>query len=107
MTSMKENVERGARLLDEKNPGWAEKVNLDTLAMGSCNVCVLGNVYGHYLKGCSNLGLQRCETKHGFYIEVISSSKDWDVLADLWREEIKLRLVHPEYFSGIPLSMEV
>jgi hypothetical protein len=35
-------AERGAQLLDQEYPGWADKVNLDVLDMASCHWCVAG-----------------------------------------------------------------
>jgi hypothetical protein len=39
------NVERGAEFLDEKLPGWEEKINLRTLDLGSTCKCVVGQLY--------------------------------------------------------------
>ena len=37
-----EKAERGAKLLDEKMPGWWANIKTDRLAMGSICDCVLG-----------------------------------------------------------------
>ena len=37
-------VEKGARFLDENEPGWVDKINLDELDMGNCTCCILGQV---------------------------------------------------------------
>lgn len=38
-------VERGAQFLDEAEPGWVDRIDLDELDLGSgCN-CVLGQLY--------------------------------------------------------------
>lgn len=39
-------VAKGAALLDERNPGWRERINLGTLEIGSVYDCVLGQLYG-------------------------------------------------------------
>lgn len=46
---------KGAALLDEKMPGWADKIDLDELQLNDqCN-CVLGQVYGGYDDGTAEL----------------------------------------------------
>lgn len=40
-----ERVKRGAALLDEKRPGWADEIDLDLLNLRSCTTCVLGQVF--------------------------------------------------------------
>lgn len=37
-------VNRGAKLLDEEIPGWADFVNMDDLHLDSCSKCVLGHI---------------------------------------------------------------
>ncbi len=44
MDSIQERVERGAKLLDEKRPGWWKKIDLDLLRLSSCFRCVLGQL---------------------------------------------------------------
>lgn len=43
--SYEERVKRGAALLDKKYPGWADRIELDRLDLGSCTTCVLGQLY--------------------------------------------------------------
>lgn len=45
-TTAKAVVERGAKLLDKKLPGWHNKVAITSLNMGSACHCVLGQVGG-------------------------------------------------------------
>ena len=44
-------VAKGAALLDEMRPGWAEGILLDHLQMSSVCACVLGQVYGAFYRG--------------------------------------------------------
>jgi hypothetical protein len=44
MSAVAERVARGAALLDEKMPGWIERVNVEWLDIASCYFCVLGQV---------------------------------------------------------------
>lgn len=84
-------VSRGARLLDQRRPGWYNEVNLVMLDMTSPYQCVLGQVYresrelrrGYFLNGfCEGLRqLQvRSARSYGFYSG-----------ARAWRYEIKRR----------------
>jgi hypothetical protein len=45
MSTVAERVARGAALLDEREPGWAERIDLGRLdVMSECR-CVLGQLY--------------------------------------------------------------
>lgn len=103
-----ELVERGARLLDEKLPGWADQIDLDTLNMREgCN-CIIGQIGGrrfnldalgwhndvdaaHYSNLIGPMGIVGYE--YGF-----DSSADrddfhvfYDDLQDAWKGEIVAR----------------
>lgn len=41
-------VATAALMLDELRPGWAALVDPDELVMGSCDRCILGQVYGAF-----------------------------------------------------------
>lgn len=49
------NVEDVAKLLDADRPGWAYLVNLDILNMAETENCVLGQVYGDWEDGYTEL----------------------------------------------------
>ncbi len=51
MSTIRERVEAGAKLLDEKVPGWREKIDLDSLDVGNHSSCILGQLYGEYSAG--------------------------------------------------------
>lgn len=46
-----ERVEKGAALLDEQNPGWYKRINLDTLDQCDPSLCILGQLYGAWYTG--------------------------------------------------------
>ena len=48
-------VAKGAKLLDEVRPGWAGRINLDTLQMSSVCNCVLGQQDGTFYRGMQTL----------------------------------------------------
>lgn len=62
-------VARGARLLDDHRPGWRESVDAARLDVSDFHSCVLGQLYGSFSAGLTQLGLRldgaRIE-EHGF-----------------------------------------
>lgn len=82
---------RGAELLDEKYPGWANKVNYGKLRMMNSFDCVLGQVYGRYQRGMEELNLSRKNDViyYGFY--AIGSLESETSLWCAWCEEIDKR----------------
>ena len=55
--TIKQRVALGARILDEKCPGWREKIDLANFALTGCRQCVLGQLYGLYTNGIHELGI--------------------------------------------------
>ena len=105
LQQLKENVERGAALLDEKVPDWFEKIDTSSLSMtSSCN-CVLGKLFQHYYSGRNVLfgvtvrnNVYTCQS-HGFscalkYLQ--GHDIGWEILDDLWLAEIRGRLLEKE-----------
>lgn len=92
---LNERVARGVALLDEKAPGWYEKINLDNLYMGSTFACVIGQISeGAYNDGLAALGLDEdTSPRYGFDFYNISegSSTRWNDLQNLWTAEILKR----------------
>lgn len=50
-----DKIRRGMSLLDEKVPGWRERIDLDTLDMH--HNCILKQLFGNYREGLAKLGL--------------------------------------------------
>lgn len=105
-------VQRGAALLDEKLPGWADQIDLDTLQMADGCRCVLGQIGGRefnldalgwhegYAPNYERLARlvftgYKDECAHGF--NQLMDSKDhpigppFDDLQDAWKGEIVAR----------------
>jgi hypothetical protein len=62
-----ERVARGAALLDEREPGWWQRIDLDRLYIGSTCDCVLGQLHGgSYVDGVQDLDLLYGTEDHGF-----------------------------------------
>lgn len=105
-TDARDTVRRGAAFLDATSPGWAERIDPRRLDMGSCDECILGQLYGDYLDGLARIGFVRdVETPwgivknahdldravaHGF--STFGSGLDYETLAAAWREEIARRI---------------
>jgi hypothetical protein len=67
MSTIAERVAKGAALLDERRPGWPERVNVATLNVDDCWRCPLGQVFGGYASGVFALNLGDHDTiAHGF-----------------------------------------
>lgn len=75
-------VAAGIKLLDSKKPGWRDLIEVDNLSLESCDVCVLGQVFGAYETGKYELDLDNYDTKElGFntdysYSELTQAWKD-------------------------------
>lgn len=54
-TTLDEAVENGAKLLDQKNPTWASKIDIEGLDLHSCSECLLGQLYEYYDDGVLEL----------------------------------------------------
>lgn len=50
-----ERVKTGAAFLDEKMPGWADKVDLNILELADCQKCVLGQLGGEFFQSAAKL----------------------------------------------------
>ncbi len=112
--SLKQRVLDGAALLDQQQPGWAQKIDLKRFRIQSSQSCVLGHVYGDYGRGATMLGLDFTldkddvshmndlrntrrlgfEAPHAgdadFHGESITL-QEYDTLERYWREEIRAR----------------
>ena len=89
-------VARGAELLDRRKPGWAAKINLDRLAMNSCDDCLLGQLYGNYFDGKGRLRISLgCDLGFdagGIVEQRKGKANEFDALAALWRRQVRSRL---------------
>lgn len=96
-----ERVARGAALLDAKRPGWAEKIDIGNLDMPRCDRCILGQVFGDYVKAINDdadlFGSWRCFAldPNVEYAEIRDAawSEGYRVLTDAWLSAIADRLV--------------
>lgn len=55
-------VKRGIKFLDENVPDWHDRVDVQKLDLGSCQECILGQLYGSFDDGYRELGLSTIES---------------------------------------------
>lgn len=104
MSTVTERVERGAALLDEKRPGWWQRIDLGRLDLAENCDCILGQLDGDYSPSTNGLGLTNPEAAgHGFNAtgaplpadawDVLSERVDaeYDALTTAWRDLITMR----------------
>lgn len=46
--TIEQRVQAGVEWLDENRPSWVEEIDLVELDMDSCNMCVLGQLFGNF-----------------------------------------------------------
>lgn len=101
----RERVARGAALLDEKRPGWAERIDLPTLSMASDCMCVLGQLEGSFWRVVFTLFGKADSSDNtpltdallcGFWFDGPPESvTEYGLLQDAWIEAITVRLPPP------------
>jgi len=92
-------VKRGAALLDERVPGWADRINTDTLDISHGMRCVTAQVSGgSWRNGMYLLGLEwDGYIEHGFHVRFSDHETEqetdcmFDLLRDYWYDEITTR----------------
>lgn len=81
--SIKERVQNGVDLLDERVPEWRNKVHAETLAMHDCFNCIIGQVFGLRLDGEFSQMIRKMNVdpfEHGFdaYVDEYKDlTKEW------------------------------
>mgnify|MGYP004341908697 CR=1 FL=1 len=94
----------GASLLDDESPGWALRVNPDSLELGDGQACVLGQLHGDYRRGLFRSRIVSASSAPvrfaspvdlGFQASSEGGSEserlDYAFLTRAWREEIAQR----------------
>ncbi len=86
----------GATLLDQKWPGWHQRINLAELDQGSCADCTLAQLYGWYFDGLAHLGLARAAAEiYGFNASDCGAAlaEAYLSLTEQWVREVAHRLI--------------
>lgn len=81
----------GAAFLDEQMPGWAERIDLAELDMGSCTRCILGQLLGDYACAVEDLGLRGDAKLVLGFNAWHGGSGPWDKLRTAWADEVGKR----------------
>ena len=103
-----EAARKGAQLLDQRYPGWEQRVNPATLNIEDGRCCVLGQIGSYHilaeeLFGDGDTGYD-AEYDHGFFTSWPLSQRD--ALNACWREEIASRHLRTRSGAGAGGSTE-
>lgn len=99
-TPVADRVARGAAELDILHPGWFKKINVDVLSLGSCTLCILGQLYGKFPDALCQFKAARAleyldrlawSEKHGFSFYT-DPDRDHNKLTLLWIAHIHERM---------------
>lgn len=92
---LEENVARGISLLDAKRSGWDKEIDLSILVMKDGCQCILGQLAGEFVDGCSSLGItieQAPDYGFDFNDKVDMQFRDqYRTLEDIWVKRIRER----------------
>jgi hypothetical protein len=95
MSTIAERVAAGAAWLDEREPGWIDRIDLDTLDLRDCTRCVGGQLAGEYLAFLRRHNLDSLDAQPlGFTL--MGSGADFAPLTAAWRELIATRRATPD-----------
>jgi hypothetical protein len=83
-------VAAGAAFLDEREPGWADRIDLDQLDLSSDCRCVLGQLHGDYGTGLDVLDVE-FGTGASRGLGFNCAGGEFDELTAAWRELISRR----------------
>lgn len=95
--SIKERVMAGAALLDQRLPGWHDRIDTTVLIMDSGSRCVLGQLFGgRYSVGVTKLFslvpfIGNMAAEHGFEPDFDADLAEYDKLDAAWRASIEER----------------
>lgn len=68
-----EQIRRGVELLDSKSPGWRSKIDIPNLDMFSN--CIMHQLYGKFIGGAQELGINRAHEAENYGLDTRSSYK--------------------------------
>jgi hypothetical protein len=72
------SISKAAKLLDEVNPGWADKIDIEKLDFKKSDSCLLGQLYGDYRDGLEELfGDNDDDYEDNGIFEYYTDKSDW------------------------------
>jgi hypothetical protein len=93
--SIAERVNAGAAWLDQHQPGWVDRIDLDRLNLEATCHCILGQLHGDYYEALDDLGRrvpgQWTAEGLGFNASTRSADEEYDELTAAWRQLIEQR----------------
>ncbi|TDB90878.1 hypothetical protein E1264_03365 [Actinomadura sp. KC216] len=90
MLDIEVRVKDGAAFLDEKRPGWADEIDLETLDVADGDYCVLAQLYDDYNTGYYVLGLDDVWDRRDLGFSAIGYD-EYPALTDAWHALITER----------------
>lgn len=85
---MKEKIKLGMDLLDEKVPGWRDRIDLKNLNMGSCESCILGQLFNDFGLGLKKLDIDLYDTTIFELAFEKSSGESYTQLTKNWKQAL-------------------
>lgn len=84
-----QKVQRGIEFLDENEPGWRQWIEIESLNLGDCEACILGQLFGTFDLGIGHYGLS-CEKEEilGFNMWGNQNNEDWQQLTQAWKDAL-------------------
>lgn len=122
MADYTSKIQSGVKLLDAHFGGssWKKDIDLDNLDLGSCGVCVLGQLFGDYSEGLEVLGISGganygFDNPSGSFRELTDAWKDalgenkvlveqGDVYKDLYGYAVKVLQTHILTVDGVTVT---
>ena len=94
--TVQERVNAGSEFLDKKYPDWPGIINSRTLRLNNCRMCILGQLFGHFMLGLERMGLlEEKAVKLGFQgVDLLHKKRadqDYNNLNKAWRKKIRER----------------
>lgn len=91
VSTLDERVAAGAAFLDERYPGWVERIDLDGLEMDDCANCIIGQAVGNYFDLFRMPDQDDRAASLGFNTEAEEHPWDMGRLEHAWRRLIEAR----------------
>jgi hypothetical protein len=85
----------GADWMDERCPGWAQRINLDDLNLGDPYLCILGQTVDCLVPAEKRLSANDWANERGFDTRTMQ----YEMLQIAWVEQIRRRSEPQEYVS--------